>query len=84
MNYDIIWVNGHVEVYDSQGAFCFSADTRREAMEELAETAWACRGYCDLTIVDGVLTGITPREAPPLPEQPPTDTEVLNVLLGVM
>ena len=38
MNYDIIWVNGHVEVYDSQGAFCFSADTRREAMEELAET----------------------------------------------
>ena len=52
--------------------------------EELAETAWACRGYCDLTIEDGVLTGITPREAPPLPEQPPTDAEVLNVLLGVM
>lgn len=52
--------------------------------EELVDTAWACRGYCDLTIQDGVLTGITPREAPPLPEQPPTDTEVLNVLLGVM
>ena len=46
--------------------------------EELAETAWACRGYCDLTIQDGVLTGITPKDPPPLPEPEPTAEERLN------
>ncbi len=39
MAYDIIWKNGHVEVYDAQGRFCFSADSRREALEELGEAA---------------------------------------------
>ena len=29
-------VDGHVEVYSSPGAFLFSADNTREAMEELA------------------------------------------------
>lgn len=29
-------VGGHVEVYSSTGAFLFSADNTREAMEELA------------------------------------------------
>ena len=29
-------VDGHVEVYSSTGAFLFSADNTREAMEELA------------------------------------------------
>lgn len=54
--------------------------------EELAETAWACRGYCTLTIEDGVLTSLTPTDPPPEPElEPePTDTEILNTLLGVM
>ena len=28
-------VGGHVEVYTEEGAFLFSADTLREAMEEL-------------------------------------------------
>ena len=39
MEYKMIWVNGHVEVYDYLGHFCFSADSRREAMEELEEVA---------------------------------------------
>lgn len=39
MNYELIWVNGHIEVYDGQGRFCFSADSRREAMEELGLAA---------------------------------------------
>ena len=39
MEYTMVWVNGHVEVYDNQGRFCFSADNRREAMEELREAA---------------------------------------------
>ena len=30
------WVGGHVEVYDARGAFCFSADTMQEAIEESA------------------------------------------------
>ena len=29
------------------------------------------RGYCDLTIQDGVLTGITPKDPPPLPSLSP-------------
>ena len=36
MEYTIEWVRGHVEVFDRTGAFLFSADTVREAMEELA------------------------------------------------
>ena len=39
MDYSIIWVRGHVEVYDWAGRFCFSADSEREAREELAAFA---------------------------------------------
>ncbi len=39
MDYTIIWVRGHVEVYDWAGRFCFSADSEREAREELTLTA---------------------------------------------
>jgi len=39
MDYSIVWVRGHVEVYDWAGRFCFSADSEREAREELALTA---------------------------------------------
>lgn len=39
MEYRIVWVRGHVEVYNGAGQFCFSADTEREAREELKETA---------------------------------------------
>lgn len=36
MEYRIVNVMGHVEVYDSQGQFLFSADTEAEALEDLA------------------------------------------------
>ena len=32
---EIRYVGGHVEVYSTSGAFLFSADNMREAMEEL-------------------------------------------------
>ena len=50
---------------------------------ELEQTVWDCRGYCDLTIQDGVLTAVTPGTPPAPPEPEPSDTEVLNTLLGV-
>lgn len=37
MDYRIRYVRGHVEVYDARGRFCFSADTEREAMDEIKE-----------------------------------------------
>ena len=33
--YSIRYVRGHVQVYDFRGNFLFSADTEREAREEL-------------------------------------------------
>ena len=39
MDYSIIWVRGHVEVYDWAGRFCFSADSEGEALAELEATA---------------------------------------------
>lgn len=35
MDYSMVWVRGHIEVYDWAGRFCFSADNEREALEEL-------------------------------------------------
>ena len=35
-NYDIIPVREHYEVYDADGRFVFSADTRTEALQELS------------------------------------------------
>ena len=35
--YEMRYVGSHVEVYGANGAFLFSADTLREAMEELGE-----------------------------------------------
>ena len=32
-------IRGHVQVYDYQGKFLFSADTEREAREEMKEYA---------------------------------------------
>lgn len=37
MNYEIRYIGAHVEVYSQNGIFLFSADTAREAMEELAD-----------------------------------------------
>lgn len=39
MNYSMEYVNGHIEVYDRNGAFLFSADTKQEALEELEYAA---------------------------------------------
>jgi len=39
MEFEFVWVRGHVEVYDAAGRFCFSADNMREAREELEEIA---------------------------------------------
>ena len=50
---------------------------------ELEQAVWDCRGYCDLTLTDGALTGVPPGTPPAPPAQPPTDTEVLDTLLGV-
>ena len=37
--FSIKHINGHVQVYDIRGNFLFSADTEREAREELEEYA---------------------------------------------
>lgn len=37
--FTIQYVYGHVQVYDANGKFMFSADTEREAREELMEYA---------------------------------------------
>ena len=37
MDFEIRYVHGHVEVYDQAGRFRFSADTEREALEELEQ-----------------------------------------------
>lgn len=35
--YSMRYVHGHIQVYDFRGNFLFSADTEREAREELCE-----------------------------------------------
>lgn len=35
--YSIRYVRGHIQVYDAKGVFLFSADSEREAREELRE-----------------------------------------------
>lgn len=35
--YAMQYVHGHIQVYDSNGKFLFSADSEREAREELKE-----------------------------------------------
>ncbi len=37
MRYSIISVRGHYEVFDQNGRFLFSADTKAEALRELGE-----------------------------------------------
>ena len=39
--FQIQYVFGHIEVFDRNGNFCFSADTMAEAMEELRESQLA-------------------------------------------
>lgn len=35
MEVKLSYINGHVEVFDGAGQFLFSADSHREAMEEV-------------------------------------------------
>ena len=37
--YSMIYVQGHVQVYDAAGRFLFSADSEREAREEMRDYA---------------------------------------------
>ena len=37
--FEVIHVRGHIQVYDPNGKFLFSADSEREAREELKEYA---------------------------------------------
>ena len=37
--YSVRYVYGHIQVYDHNGAFLFSADSEREVREELEEYA---------------------------------------------
>lgn len=37
--YSMKYVRGHIQVYDRNGKFLFSADTEREAREELEDYA---------------------------------------------
>ncbi len=37
--FTIRYVHGHIQVYDFRGNFLFSADTEREAREEMMEYA---------------------------------------------
>ena len=37
--YSMVYVQGHVQVYDHSGKFLFSADSEREAREEIRDYA---------------------------------------------
>ena len=37
--FTIRYIRGHIQVYDNQGKFLFSADTEREVREELEDYA---------------------------------------------
>lgn len=43
--FELRYVMGHIEVYDENGRFCFSADHVSEAMEELREEFSAADPY---------------------------------------
>ena len=53
MDYEIVWVRGHIEVYDWAGRFCFSADNEREALEELGLTTMDFAGLIKSPRRDG-------------------------------
>lgn len=59
--------------------------------EELEQAAWACGGYCELTLDEtGALTALTPTQRPPRGEPEPTleeklraDVDFLAAMTGV-
>ena len=70
MEYSMVWVRGHIEVYDGAGRFCFSADNEREAERtrntRLLALARKAAPSCDLLVLDEVCaavnTGLLPLE----------------------
>lgn len=54
-----------------------------EIPSKMVEEVVATGGYCDLTIEEGVLVGVTPTERPTVPEAEPTTEDILNAMLGV-
>lgn len=57
-----------------------------EVPESLVSSLYACGGYCDLQIEDGVLVGITPTERPEPEPEPyvPTTEERISALESAM
>ena len=57
-----------------------------EVPENLVPILYDCEGYCDLTIENGILTGITPTEKPTVEPEPaiPTMEERLTALESAM
>ena len=49
-----------------------------EVPRELTQAVWDCGGYCELTLEEGRLVGITPTERPRPPAPEPTETERLR------
>lgn len=50
--------------------------------EELADTMWACKGYCTLDIQDGVLVGVVPGEEPVREPDPREQIDALKERLA--
>lgn len=78
---------------DEQGRHEIQSQSHRTACWEegyiavpshLEAKVWESLGWCDLTIEDGALTGITPRERPaPEPEEE-TETERLRAQVAAL
>ena len=55
-----------------------------EVPQHLEPEVWACCGYCDLTVEDGTLTGIVPRERPEPEGEETLSAEEVTALLEEM
>ena len=79
--------NGAHRNQRSDAAFPVIPEGYAAVAEELEEEAWGYLPFINITeVTDGVITGVEQGAIPPPepePELPPTDTEVLNALLGV-
>ena len=79
--------NGAHRNQRSDTAFPVIPEGYAAVAEELEEEAWGYLPFINITeVTDGVITGVEQGIIPPPepePELPPTDTEVLNALLGV-
>ena len=51
-------------------------DDYAEVPDSMVETILSTRGFCDITVVDGVVTDFTALEIPEIPEPKPEPTEI--------